>query len=470
MRFLLAATVACAAVALSTAPAHSSEAYSLNIAGVSYDEECLTYCLQGLVNRDAPRLFLDTTSIFGPSDKYWLKYLAERKGFHFTSLATLRDAIEQFRGSVQGLVVYDPSEDATRYLALTMAAQRNLLPVTPNMLKYDTPALRGARHWTDDGMSDPSLWHAAGATAEKSVDGMKVVQDTPLIGFGAVERVVELDLARTPILEITVAACTAHWALKVNDGALVDLELESDANRTGVLRYDLRPILKHGSGPVKVRIFAVGDKSSVTVQRLRLLSADGQSVPPLIDRDVDCFRGMKVVEDLRGRFPSDVAAYRWALDDLMPLCTKRLAFCAGHNHGDSVLGGDPSITLGLDYPIAQKAFVFNLSPGGVPFGYNGKDYPGYPEQAKLFDEIMSHLDRPAGIYGWSEPEVLYCASAAAATSSSARRPRTRASGRRSPRGRTCTCRRPRRARGRSKPSTTSPSRRTRATRRRSSPA
>jgi hypothetical protein len=237
---------------------------------------------------------------------------------------------------------------------------------------------------------------------------MKVVQDTPLIGFGAVERVVELDLARTPILEITVAACTAHWALKVNDGALVDLELESDANRTGVLRYDLRPILKHGSGPVKVRIFAVGDKSSVTVQRLRLLSADGQSVPPLIDRDVDCFRGMKVVEDLRGRFPSDVAAYRWALDDLMPLCTKRLAFCAGHNHGDSVLGGDPSITLGLDYPIAQKAFVFNLSPGGVPFGYNGKDYPGYPEQAKLFDEIMSHLDRPAGIYGWSEPEFLYC--------------------------------------------------------------
>ena len=42
------------------------------------------------------------------------------------------------------------------------------------------------------------------------------------------------------------------------------------------------------------------------------------------------------------------------------------------------------------------------------FDLGGKTHPGWPEQAKLFDEIMSRLDRPAGIYGWSEPEAGYC--------------------------------------------------------------
>ena len=387
--------------------ARAADAYSLDISGVSYDEEGLTYCGQGLVNRATPRLFLDTAPIFGPSDQYWLKYLGDKKGYHFTSLASLRHAIRQFQPEVKGLILYDPAEDATRYLALTIAAQRNLLPLTPAMLKYETPALRAGGRWTDDDMTEPSLWHPEGASPEKTPDGMKVVHTHAQLGYGAVARVVEMDLARTPLLEITVANCTAHWALKVNEGTSVDTCLLPDSTSTGTLRYDLRPLLKRQAGRLTIRIFTVGNKSSVTVRRLRLLSADGQPVLPQAGEAIDCFAGLQVVEDLRGRFPDDLAAYRWALDNLMPQCNKHLAFSAGHTHGDSLLGGDPAITIGLDYPIAQKAFIFNLSPAGIPCDFYNTKCPGYPAQAKLFDEVMSKLARPTGIYGWSEPEYLY---------------------------------------------------------------
>ncbi|HEX2999041.1 MAG TPA: GxGYxYP domain-containing protein, partial [Armatimonadota bacterium] len=227
MRFLTLLLAVAAILGTAALPARAAEAWQLDVSGSSYDEECLTYCLQGLVNRDAPRLFLNTASIFWSypdADRYWLRYLEEKKGFHFTRLENLRAAIAAFRGEVKGLALYDPAQDASCFVALTLCAQRNLLPVTPAMLQYQTPAL-----------------------------------------------------------------------------------------------------------------------------------APGSA---------ECFRDLPVVEDLRGRFPDDLAAYRWALKNLMPACSKELAFSAGHSHDDTFLGGDRAITIGLDYPIAQKAFVFNLSPVG----------------------------------------------------------------------------------------------------------
>jgi hypothetical protein len=407
MRTLLVLSLLCAAVIVACSAVFAADAYSLDITGISYDEECLTYCLQGLVNRESPRLFLDTAAIFGPGDKYWLGYLSERKGFRFKALSGLREAIRQFRPGLKGLILYDPAEDATRYLALTIAARRNLLPVTPAILKYETPILRSGGRWTEDDMSEPGLWHAAGATPEKCDQGMRVVHTDTGLPYGAVDRVVEIDLARTPLLVVTVSSCTANWALKVNEGTAVDAMVQPEGNATGVIRHDLREALKRPNGRITIRIFTVGAKSNVVVQRLRLLSAEGLPVPPQAGQEIDCFAGMPVVEDLRGRFSDDLAAYRWALDNLMPQCSKRLAFSAGHPHGDVALGGDPSITIGLDYPIAQKAFIFNLSPAEGPFDLGNHRFPGYPAQAKLFDEVMTRLDRPAGIYGWSEPEFLY---------------------------------------------------------------
>lgn len=390
--------------------AHAAPAWWLSTAGLDYDEECMTYCLQGLANRDAPRLLLDTSSVFWtwpPSDQYWLGYLHQYKGFDFTRLENLREAVAHFRADVKGLALYDPAQDGTRYVALTLAAQRSLLPVTPAILRYETPGMREGGAWTDDPMTDAPLWREAGARAERAPGGIKIQETATAVSYGAVDRVVELDLARTPLVEVTVESATGTWALKINEGTPVDTLIQPEGRGTGTVRCDLRGKLTRG-GRVTVRLFTVGAGSSVVVSRLRFLGADGQPVAAGGDRLVDCFAGLPVVEDLRGRFPDDAAAYRWALDNLMPACTKKLVFSAGHTHGDTMLGGDPGITLGMDYPVAQKAFIFNLSPMAGPFDLGGRRSAGYPAQAALFDEIMRSLDRPAGVYGWAEPESGYC--------------------------------------------------------------
>lgn len=275
MRLLATLAPVVLVVALCAAPVRGEDAWTLDIAGVSYDEECLIYALQGLVNRDVPRLFLDTRALFWqyrPADQFWMGYLAEKKGHRFIPLEGLGPAIAHFRQQVKGVVLYDPGRDASRYVALTLAGLRDLLPVTEAILRRETPALRGVHGWTED-----------------------------------------------------------------------------------------------------------------------------------------CFRGMPVVEDLRGRFADDASAYRWALDHLMPECVRNLAFNAGHSHGDTWLGSDPANTIGLDYPIARKAFIFNLSPADASWHERAKPHRGHPEQTALFDEVMRRLDRPAGIYGWAEPEETYCA-------------------------------------------------------------
>ena len=391
--------------------ASADDAYTMELQAASYDEECLIYTLQGLVNRDAPRLFLDTNSVFWQapaSDKYWINYLHEKKGFNFLPLGGIRETIEHFRASVKGLALYDPARDASRYVALTLCAQKNLLPVTPDILAYRTPGMSAGLGWTEDTMQQPPLWHGAGARAEKSSDGLKITVVGPTPPYGAIDRPILLHRERTPVLELTVASCKGLWAAKIGEGGAADTELISENDRTGVIRQDLRGSVKTKDGRVTLRLFAIGTGSAVVISRVRLLDADGKPVTSADEKAPDCFNGLPIVEDLRGKWTDDLAAYRWAIDNLMPGCTHKLAFSGGHSHDDSWLGGDTAITIGLDYPIAQKAFCFNLSPVGKPWQHDGKQHPGYIEQAKLFDEIMSRLERPSGVFGWSEPEDQYC--------------------------------------------------------------
>ncbi len=387
------------------------KAYWLEVACPSYDEECMIYCLQGIVNRDEPTLFLDTGSIFWqypPSDQFWLKYLAEKKGFEFEQIPDLRRAIARFRDRLKGLVVYDSSEDATRYVALTMAAQRDLIPVTDDILSYRTPALTEGANWTADDMTQPGPWRAKGVRRRPVEAGLEITEVDPALHYGAITRVIELDLSRTPLVEIDIQACTGAWVLKLNEGKPVDTAINADCAETGAFRFDLRTKLATTKGRFKVRIFTVGEGSALTVGGIRLLGPDGDPAPALPGDDVDCFAGMPIVEDLRGRFDDDLAAYEWALGNLMPECNKSLVFSAGHSHGDTYIGGDPAITIGLDYPIARKAFVYSLAVIDRPWHRDGRPVPGYPEQAAMTDRILQSLDRPAGVFGWAEPEGVYC--------------------------------------------------------------
>lgn len=98
--------------------------------------------LQGIVNREEPRLYVryvESQHGRGNVDDYWLKKLTQRgawlDGRAIERVETLESLIERFRDDIGGVVLYDPSVAATSNVASTIAGVENLLPV-----RYDTSA------------------------------------------------------------------------------------------------------------------------------------------------------------------------------------------------------------------------------------------------------------------------------------------------------------------------------------------
>lgn len=233
-------------------------AHRFDLKNLDYDHQLFVFSLQGIVNKKEARLFLNTEELFWqwrPSDVKWMEYYSTKKGFLFQKINTLEELLLTFQEDINGLVLYDPEVDATKYIACTYAGLENLLPVSPDLLRKITPII-----------------------------------NIPL----------------------------KH-----------DLTKERRNNREW---------------------------------------------------------------------------YEWAIKNLMPLCNKRMVYSAGHSHDEVNLGGDPGIIIGLDFAVARKMFIFNLSPSDKPSSIYGTPIPGYPEDAELFDEIMDKLEKPAGVWGWAEPE------------------------------------------------------------------
>jgi len=119
-----------------------------------------------------------------------------------------------------------------------------------------------------------------------------------------------------------------------------------------------------------------------------------------------CLRTLPIVADFSqplARWTTNVAAYQWGVSQLLPHCANGSVYSAGHSFNDSTesvyLGNDPSIDLGLDGAVAQRMFVFNLSPDTVH----------YPAHAAQFTAIVAALraHNPAlvpSLFGWAEPE------------------------------------------------------------------
>jgi hypothetical protein len=90
--------------------------------------------LQGLVNRDAPNLYLLYCAEFGvETDQFWLDWLRGEDGWlrqsRLEPKESLEAAVRVFRTQVKGLVVYDPAVPATACVASTAAGCLGLLPV-----------------------------------------------------------------------------------------------------------------------------------------------------------------------------------------------------------------------------------------------------------------------------------------------------------------------------------------------------
>ena len=96
--------------------------------------------LQGLANRQAPQLYLFNCRQFGvDTDRFWLEWFRGEDGWlrdtDVRALPDLESVVAKFRGSFDGLVVYDGSVPATSAIASTAAGVERLLPV-----RYDPDA------------------------------------------------------------------------------------------------------------------------------------------------------------------------------------------------------------------------------------------------------------------------------------------------------------------------------------------
>lgn len=90
--------------------------------------------VQGLANREAPRLYVTYCAGFGvETDQFWLDWLRGEDGWlkkaELVALSSVEEVVRTFRRHFKGLVVYDPAVPATSCLASTAAGCDDLLPV-----------------------------------------------------------------------------------------------------------------------------------------------------------------------------------------------------------------------------------------------------------------------------------------------------------------------------------------------------
>ncbi len=108
----------------------------------AWDDCHVVAALQGLVNRDAARLyvrFVDTRYQPQNVDDYWLQKLTAEgawlAGVKVEQVGDLVELVRRYRSFVNGAVLYDPAVWATSNIASTIAGVEGLLPI-----RYDTSA------------------------------------------------------------------------------------------------------------------------------------------------------------------------------------------------------------------------------------------------------------------------------------------------------------------------------------------
>ena len=130
---------------------------------LTYDEQVSAFALQGLVNREQPKLFFDIgeKNFDWPSaDKYWRNELETAGRATFSDLEPTFCSLVQYalgENAFSGVVVYTGSHGATaRYgdgfstaIALTIAGQRRLLPVSALTLERQRDCLRSVKIYED---------------------------------------------------------------------------------------------------------------------------------------------------------------------------------------------------------------------------------------------------------------------------------------------------------------------------------
>ncbi len=88
-------------------------------------------CLQGLVNREAPRLYVSLDLY----DHLWLEWLVERGDVEKVTRLPAESIFERFVGSATGVVIIDPRRPASTNVATMLAGVEDRLVVTPDLFE-----------------------------------------------------------------------------------------------------------------------------------------------------------------------------------------------------------------------------------------------------------------------------------------------------------------------------------------------
>ncbi|MCX5771065.1 MAG: GxGYxYP family putative glycoside hydrolase [Candidatus Hydrogenedentes bacterium] len=117
--------------------------YTLTTSGTAgaYDEAMAAACIQGIVNRDGPRVYVVSAGNVRP--QYWLDTLSQAPGWlagkKRVPVADL-DALVALAGKrLKGAVVWDPAVPATVNVATTIAGVKDGVVLSPDMAERSLP-------------------------------------------------------------------------------------------------------------------------------------------------------------------------------------------------------------------------------------------------------------------------------------------------------------------------------------------
>jgi len=108
--------------------------YLLDLAPFTYAEQALATSLQGLLNRESPRLFMRWNDASRPYDKAWMDYLPGKFDFTWQTIDSLDPLLEEAQTRAKGVVVWDADVPDTLNVAFTIAGLDDALVVTRDLL------------------------------------------------------------------------------------------------------------------------------------------------------------------------------------------------------------------------------------------------------------------------------------------------------------------------------------------------
>ncbi len=118
----------------------------------AYDEAMAAACLQGIINRDAPQVYLKPAA--APTTGYWLEKFSKDDGWlagREQKFVANLDALAALAGErVKGAVIWDPAVPATINVATTIAGVKDAVVLSPELAdqvlaKWKLPVIEDLR-------------------------------------------------------------------------------------------------------------------------------------------------------------------------------------------------------------------------------------------------------------------------------------------------------------------------------------